>query len=138
MKDMMLVILMGTVTVCSYISYIPQITKLIKTKKAEDLSICSWVLWTASALADLLYSLILGRVELMIASISEFLLISVTLVLTVYYDYKNNYYLESEEVFQKKVNRIRGKDGNHMIALTAIQQDRIRRIENRRKIPFLK
>lgn len=90
MKDMMLVILMGTVTVCSYISYIPQITKLIQTKKAEDLSICSWVLWTISALADLLYSVILGRVELILASASEAMLIFITLILTIYYECKRH------------------------------------------------
>ena len=84
MKDMMLVILMGTVTVCFYISYIPQITKLIQTKKAEDLSICSWVLWTISALADLFYSVILGRVELIL------MLIFITLILTIYYECKRH------------------------------------------------
>ena len=71
--------------------YIPQIIKLIKTKEAEDLSITSWILWTLSAVADLIYSIILARVELIISSISEAGLILAVLILTVYYNYKNNY-----------------------------------------------
>lgn len=71
--------------------YIPQIIKLIKTKEAEDLSITSWILWTLSAVADLIYSIILARVELIISSISEAGLILAVLVLTVYYNYKNKY-----------------------------------------------
>ena len=39
MREMILQITMWT-----YISYVPQIIKLIKTKKADDLSIASWVL----------------------------------------------------------------------------------------------
>ena len=56
-----------------------------KNKKAEDLSVMSWMLWTVSAFANLLYSLLLGRCELIIASISEFLLIVTTFFLTIHY-----------------------------------------------------
>ena len=87
-----------------------------------------------SSIADLVYSVLLGRVELIVASVSESTLIAVTLILTVYYNYVNNYYLESEEQFQERINRIRAKDGNHMILVTAIREDRKRRIENRKKI----
>lgn len=80
------------------------------------------------------YSIVLGRTELIIASISEFLLILVTLILTVYYNYKNNYYLESEAKYQERINKIQAKDGNHMILITAIQEDRKRRINNCKKI----
>ena len=85
MREMVLIVTMWIVTICTYVSYAPQIIKLIKTKKAEDLSVMSWMLWTVSAFANLLYSLLLGRCELIIASISEFLLIVTTLFLTVRY-----------------------------------------------------
>lgn len=90
MKEIILIVAMWIVTICTYTSYIPQITKLIKTKKSEDLSIASWYLWSISALANLIYSIALGRWELVIASISEFLLILVILILTIWYNYKNN------------------------------------------------
>lgn len=80
MKEVVLVTTMWVVTICTYISYIPQIRKLLKTKKSEDLSIGSWVLWTVSSLANLIYSIILGRFELILAGVSEFLLILATLL----------------------------------------------------------
>lgn len=134
MKEIILIITMYIVTICTYISYIPQIIKLIKTKKSEDLSVASWCLWSISSLANLVYSIVLGRLELVIASISEFLLILVTLALTIWYNYKNNYYLESEEQFQERINQIQSKDGNHMILITSLLEDRIRRKKNRTKI----
>lgn len=129
MKEIILIVTMWIVIICTYISYVPQIVKLIKTKKSEDLSITSWCLWSISSLANLVYSIVLGRWELVIASISEFLLILVTLVLTIWYNYKNNYYLESEEQFQERINRIQSKDGNHMILITSLHEDR-KRLQN--------
>ena len=129
MKEIILIVTMWIVTICTYISYVPQIVKLIKTKKSEDLSIASWCLWSISSLANLVYSIVLGRWELVIASISEFLLILVTLVLTIWYNYKNNYYLESEEQFQERINKIQSKDGNHMILITSLLEDR-KRLQN--------
>lgn len=85
-KEIILIITMWIVTICTYISYIPQIIKLLKTKKAEDLSIISWFLWNISSCSNFIYSIVLGRTELIIASISEFLLILITLILTIYYN----------------------------------------------------
>lgn len=138
MTEVILVITMWVVTVCTYASYIPQIIKLIKTKQSDDLSITSWCLWSISSFANLVYSVALGRLELIIASISEFLLIVVTLVLTVWYFYKNNYYLESEEQFQERISRIQTRDGNHMMLISALHEDRIRRRQNRSKICLLR
>jgi MtN3 and saliva related transmembrane protein len=84
----MLIITMWIVTICTYISYIPQIVKLVKTKKSEDLSITSWLLWCVSAVANLLYAIVLGRCELIIANVSEFLLIFVVFILSLRYRMK--------------------------------------------------
>lgn len=138
MNEIILIITMWTVTICTYISYIPQIVKLIKTKKSEDLSVLSWCLWSVSSLSNLIYSIVLGRLELVIASLSEFLMIVITLVLTIWYNYKNNYYLESDEKFQERLNKIKSKDGNHMLIMTSILEDRERRKENRSKVRILR
>ena len=138
MNEIILIITMWTVTICTYISYIPQIVKLIKTKKSEDLSVLSWCLWSVSSLSNLIYSIVLGRLELIIASLSEFLMIIITLVLTIWYNYKNNYYLESEEKFEERLNKIKSKDGNHMLMMTSILEDRERRKENRSKVQILR
>ena len=49
-------ILLGIVSVCTFISYFPQIVKCLRTKQAEDLSIWSWVLWVVSSLSYTLYA----------------------------------------------------------------------------------
>lgn len=51
-------ILLGIVTMCTMISYIPQAIKLVKTKKSNDLSLKSWILWVVSSLSYTLYALL--------------------------------------------------------------------------------
>ena len=51
-------ILLGIVSVCTFVSYFPQIIKCLRTKQAEDLSIWSWVLWVVSSLSYTLYAFI--------------------------------------------------------------------------------
>ena len=138
MKEIVLQILMWIVTGCLYVSYLPQIVKILRTKKAEDLSKASWVLWSISSIADFTYSALLGRVELIIASGSEFALNFTVLFLTVYYTYKNDYYLESEEKFNERIYKIQCHDGNHMVYLSSLVQDRERRKANRKEVWFLK
>ena len=53
-------ILLGIVSICTFISYLPQTLKLIKTKKSEDLSIQSWILWVVSSVSYTLYALIVS------------------------------------------------------------------------------
>lgn len=89
MRDTAIYISAVIVTITTYISYVPQIYKLFVTKKSEDISIASWVLWTISAVSNTVYSILLMRVELMVASISEMVLIAVILILT--YIYRNKH-----------------------------------------------
>ncbi len=51
-------ILLGIVSICTMISYLPQTIKLIKTKKSSDLSINSWILWGVSSLSYTLYAVL--------------------------------------------------------------------------------
>lgn len=51
-------VLLGIVSVCTFISYFPQIVKCLRTKQAEDLSIWSWILWVISSLSYTLYAFI--------------------------------------------------------------------------------
>ena len=48
--------LLGIVSICTFISYFPQIVKCIKSKQLEDLSITSWILWVVSSLSYTLYA----------------------------------------------------------------------------------
>lgn len=38
-------VLLGIVSLCTLISYLPQAIKLIKTKQSNDLSTTSWIIW---------------------------------------------------------------------------------------------
>ena len=49
-------ILLGVVSFCTFISYLPQVIEIIKTKSTEDISILSWVLWVISSVAYTLYA----------------------------------------------------------------------------------
>lgn len=44
MRGYILIITMWIVTICTYVSYIPQIVKLIRTRSSEDISVASWVM----------------------------------------------------------------------------------------------
>ena len=54
-------ILLGIVSVCTMISYLPQTIKLIKTKKSSDLSINSWILWVVSSFSYTLYAVLCSK-----------------------------------------------------------------------------
>ncbi len=49
-------VLLGIVSICTFLSYFPQIIKCLKSKELEDLSITSWILWVISSLAYTLYA----------------------------------------------------------------------------------
>ncbi len=51
-------ILLGIVSICTFISYFPQIVKSLRTKQTEDLSIGSWLLWVASSLSYTIYAIL--------------------------------------------------------------------------------
>lgn len=49
-------VLLSVVSLCTLISYLPQSIKLIKTKKSNDLSITSWIIWVVSSFSYSLYA----------------------------------------------------------------------------------
>lgn len=49
-------ILLGIVSICTFISYFPQLLKCLKSKELEDLSITSWILWVVSSFSYTLYA----------------------------------------------------------------------------------
>ena len=55
--------LLGIVSVCTFISYFPQTVKLLKTKKSDDLSISSWILWVISSISYTAYAISALRSE---------------------------------------------------------------------------
>lgn len=79
-------ILLGIVTMCTMISYLPQTVKLIKTKKSNDLSLKSWILWVVSSLSYTLYALLCSdEVMLLVETLVEFFFCLLILSLAVKY-----------------------------------------------------
>lgn len=54
-------ILLTIVSFCTFISYLPQTLKLIKTKKSDDISIQSWVLFVTSSLSYAIYAFAVSK-----------------------------------------------------------------------------
>ena len=79
-------ILLGIVSICTFISYLPQTLKLIKTKKSEDLSIQSWILWVVSSVSYTLYAVIVSKDFMLIFETSlELTFCLIILVLAIKY-----------------------------------------------------
>ena len=79
-------ILLGIVTMCTMIYYLPQTVKLIKTKKSNDLSLKSWILWVVSSLSYTLYALLCSdEVMLLVETSVEFFFCLLILSLAVKY-----------------------------------------------------
>ena len=79
-------ILLGILTMCTIISYLPQTVNLIKTKKSNDLSLKSWILWVVSSLSYTLYALLCSdEVMLLVETSVEFFFCLLILSLAVKY-----------------------------------------------------
>lgn len=49
-------IFLSIINICSFVAYLPQIVKLIKTRSGEDLSLMSWFLWLMTDVAWVCHS----------------------------------------------------------------------------------
>lgn len=82
-------ILLGIVSICTMISYLPQTIKLIKTKKSNDLSINSWILWVTSSLSYTLYAILCSK-EFMLIFETSLELAFCLIILLLALKYSNN------------------------------------------------
>lgn len=79
-------ILLWIVATCTMISYLPQVMKLLKTKKSRDLSIQSRILWVVSSLSYTLYAVLCSHDFMLIFETSlEFLFCLIILSLAIIY-----------------------------------------------------
>lgn len=79
-------ILLSIVSICTFISYFPQIVKLLKTKSSNDLRINSWLLWVISSTAYTLYAIIFSKDVFMIfeTSLELFFCLTILLLAVIY------------------------------------------------------
>ena len=80
-------VLLGIVTFCTFVSYLPQAIEIIKTKSSEDVSIISWILWVVSSLCYTLYAIFFnGNMMLILETCLELFFCILILILTIMYD----------------------------------------------------
>lgn len=84
-KEVVMDICCWLTTALSFISYAPQVYKILKTKHADDLSKSSLVIWVLGASIFELYSILSGDFVLLISQSVELGWIILTLVLTLKY-----------------------------------------------------
>lgn len=79
-------VLLGIVSLCTLVSYLPQAIKLIKTRESNDLSTTSWIIWVVSSFSYLLYAFLCSN-EFMLKfeTVLEFSFCLLILILTIYY-----------------------------------------------------
>ena len=83
---------MVIVSFCTLISYLPQAIKLIKTKKSNDLSVQSWILWVISSFSYTMYAILCSNDYMLIFETSlELFFCILILVLAVIYKKNNDY-----------------------------------------------
>lgn len=111
------------ITLMGFASYVPQIIKIRKTRSSKDCSISSWFIWSLNSFVYLLY-LILSteNIWLILSQALEFVLIFGTFLLVVIF--RKERHIETDEEFQRRIDKIRSQDGNHMLLITAMQEAR--------------
>lgn len=83
-------ILLAIVAICTFVSYMPQVIKILKTKKSNDISICSWILWVISSSSYTLYAYIASTdIMLQIETTIELIFCITILILSIKYQHKN-------------------------------------------------
>ncbi len=83
-------ILLGIVSLCTMISYLPQAVKILNTKEADDLSKSSWIIWVISSFSYTLYAVLCTKEFMLIFETTlEFIFCLLILVLTIKYSKKN-------------------------------------------------
>lgn len=88
-------VLMWIINIIQFFSYLPQLHKLLKTKKSDDLSLLSWAAWLTTALCWVIYSIFELKDFWSILTCSlELLFILSTFLLTI--KYRNNYIKEGK------------------------------------------
>ena len=84
-------ILLIIVSTCTYISYLPQTIRLLRTKKSEDISIPSWILWITSGACYTLYAVLVSKDGMLIfETASELSFCIIILLLAIKYRKSNN------------------------------------------------
>ena len=84
------IILLTIIQVCTFLGYIPQMVKAIRTKKTEDVAISSWVLSFINASAYLVFGFYIGSTFIIITTTTEVILAFASVLILIKYRVKQS------------------------------------------------
>ena len=83
--------LLSIYSILEFVAYVPQIVKILKTKRADDLSLTSWCVWIATDLSYLGYVLLeIPQIGVIFIALLDLFFIITVFVLTMYYQKHNS------------------------------------------------
>ena len=86
MKETIALVFLSVYTVLEFVAYIPQIVKILKTKRADDLSLTSWFVWITTDLSYLGYVLLeTPQFGVIFITLLDLVFILTVFMLTAYY-----------------------------------------------------
>jgi uncharacterized protein with PQ loop repeat len=86
MKETIAYAFLSVYTVLEFVAYIPQIIKILKTKRADDLSLTSWFVWITTDLSYLGYVLLeTPQIGVIFIAVLDLFFIMTVFLLTAYY-----------------------------------------------------
>ena len=71
--------------ICTTVSFVPQIVKILKTREAKDVSLCMYVIFTFGVVLWLAYGLLIQKLPVIIANIVALVLCSCILIARIKY-----------------------------------------------------
>lgn len=91
-------ILLIIVSIGTFVSYLPQIIKCLKTKKCDDLSVWSWIIWGISSLSYVLYAVLCqNNLMLIFQAVLELIFCLIILVCAIVFRKKKLMYNKKDE-----------------------------------------
>ncbi len=90
MKETIAFVFLSIYTILEFVAYIPQIVKILKTKRADDLSLTSWFVWITTDLSYLGYVLLeTPQIGVIFIAVLDLIFIITVFLLTAYYQKHN-------------------------------------------------
>lgn len=89
MKQAISALLLTIVSYCALVSYIPQVRKLIKEKRADGISTATWFMWLGSAICYTAYTILNFDFMLFLSGAIKLVFNVLILALTLHYNRAN-------------------------------------------------
>ena len=99
-------ILLTIIQICTFLGYLPQMIKAIRTKKTDDVAISSWVLSFINANAYLAFGILIGNIFIIITTVTEVILAFASILVLYKYRTKSKNKINIKQVLAFKKREI--------------------------------